>query len=124
MSFRFITPALHGLLDYAAAVALIVLPFVLDLGSTAPLALWLSVGGGAGLIGYSLLTDYRYGARGWLSYPTHLALDVSAAALFLAAPFYFGWTGLAAAYYVVMGIGVLLVVSLSEPEPLGLEEAL
>lgn len=122
MNFRFITPTWHGLLDYSAAVALIVLPFLLGLGNTAPLALWLSVGGGAGLIGYSLLTDYRYGARAWLSYPNHLALDVSAAAIFIATPFYFGWTGLAAAYYVVMGIGVLLVVSLSEPEPQILEE--
>ena len=60
MKLQFLTPKLHGLLDYAAAGGLIVFPFLLNLGSESPIALWLSVAAGAGLIGYSLLTDYAF----------------------------------------------------------------
>lgn len=113
MNIRFITPRLHGALDYAAAAGLIVFPFVLGLGEASALALWLSVAGGAGLIGYSLLTDYDFSATRALPYGVHLALDLAAAAAFVAAPFVFGWEGLTAGYYWVMGAGVVVVVALS-----------
>ena len=56
MKLQFLTPALHGVLDYVAAAALIVLPFLLGFQG---IELWLSVAGGAGLIAYSLLVDRR-----------------------------------------------------------------
>lgn len=113
MKIRFLTPALHGLLDYAAAGALIVLPFVLKLGSEGPLALWLSVAGGIGLILYSLLTDYAFGAVKALPYNAHLVLDLTAGALFLAAPWLFGLGPIASVYYPIMALGVIAVVALS-----------
>lgn len=113
MNFRILTPTIHGLLDYAAAGGLIALPFLLGLGAESPLATWLSVAAGVGLVGYSLATDYAFGAFGLVSFPAHLVLDVLAAVAFLAAPFVFGWDGLAFAYYLVMGTGVLVVVALS-----------
>ena len=54
MKYKILSPSIHGLLDYAAAAGLIVLPFVLGLGETSPAALWLSVAGGIGHIAYSL----------------------------------------------------------------------
>lgn len=113
---RILTPTIHGLLDYAAAAALIVLPFVLNLGADSPLAVWLSAAGGAGLIVYSLLTDYAFGAIKLVPFRVHLAFDLAAAAAFVAAPFLFGWNGLTAGYYFVMGAGVIVVVALSEAE--------
>lgn len=113
MTLKFINPASHAILDYIAATALLVLPFVLDLAATSALALWLSVGGGITLIGYSLATDYGFlGARP-ISFRAHSALDLGAAALFMAAPAVFGWSGLTAIYYYVMGAGVLVVVAFS-----------
>ncbi len=56
MKLQFLTPALHGVLDYVAAAALIALPFLLGFQG---IELWLSVAGGAGLIAYSLLVDRR-----------------------------------------------------------------
>ena len=38
MNIRFITPTWHGLVDYLAAVELLMMPFVLRLGASAPLA--------------------------------------------------------------------------------------
>ena len=114
MKIRFINPKIHGLLDYAAAAGLLTLPFLLDLGSQGPIALWLSVAGGVGLILYSLITDYTFGAAGLVPFKTHLALDLAAAAAFFAAPFAFGFNGLVAGYYFVMALGVVLVVVLSD----------
>jgi accessory gene regulator protein AgrB len=118
MKLQFLTPTLHGALDYAAAAALIVLPFLLGLGADSPIALWLSVAGGAGLVLYSLLTDYAFGAARVLSYGVHLVLDLLAAAAFLAAPFLFGFAAFTSYYYFVMAGGVIVVVALSErPAP-------
>jgi len=113
-SIRFLTPTIHGLGDYAAAVALIVLPFLLGFDG---LALWLSVAGGVGLIGYSLFTDYTFSLGSVISFKTHLILDLTAAAAFIAAPFVFGWAGLVMGYYFVMAAGVILVVVLTDPNP-------
>lgn len=109
-SIRFLSPTLHGAGDYAAALALIVLPFLLGFDGV---ALWLSVAGGVGLIGYSLLTDYTFGAASLIPFKTHLVLDLAAAAAFIAAPFVMGWTGLVMGYYFVMAAGVIVVVLLT-----------
>ncbi len=112
-TLRFLTPTLHGALDYAAAAALIALPFLLGFDG---LALWLSVIGGVGLIGYSLLTDYTFSAVSLIAFKAHLVLDLAAAAVFIAAPFVFGWTGLVLGYYLVMAAGVIAVVVLTNPD--------
>lgn len=112
MSLRFITPTLHGFLDFAAAAGLIAFPFLLGFHN---LSLWLSVAGGVGLIGYSLLTNYALGPLKLISYRTHIVLDLLAAAAFIAAPAVLGFAGLVAIYYYVMGGGVIAVVGLSGP---------
>lgn len=121
MNYKILTPTIHGLLDYAAAAALIVLPFLLNLGAISPTAQWLSVAAGAGLVVYSLATDYAFGAFGLFSFRAHLALDLAAAVAFIAAPFVFGWTGLVLGYYLVMGAGVLAVVALSATDEPAIE---
>lgn len=116
MKLQFLTPEFHGALDYLAAAALIALPFLLGLGSDSLLALWLSVAGGIGLILYSLLTDYALGVAKLVPYNLHLALDLTAAAAFIAAPFVFEFGTAASIYYPVMAVGVLVVVALSARE--------
>jgi hypothetical protein len=98
------------LLDYVAAVALIVLPFVLGFRGA---ELWLSVAGGAGLITYSLMTDYAFGAVRLISFNLHLLLDLAAGAAFIVAPFALRFGTLASIYYPVMAVGVMAVVALS-----------
>lgn len=111
---QFLDARLHGILDYLAALALIIAPFVLGLDQFGPVAMWLSVAGGGGLILYSLLTDYTFGAASIIPYRVHLTLDLAAAIAFIAAIFIFGFTGLAAIYYTVMAVGVILVVLVSK----------
>lgn len=117
MKFRFISPRLHGVFDYVAAAGLIVYPILLDLGSFSPIALWFSVTAGVGLIVYSLFTDYAFSVSNALSFRLHLMLDVVAGAAFIAAIFVFGFEGLAAGYYAVMGAGVFALVAVTDPGP-------
>ena len=116
MNLQFLTPKLHGALDYIAAATLIVAPFALNLGADSALALWLSVTGGFGLIAYSLATDYNFGPFKLLPYNTHLLLDSAAAGAFLIAPFAFGFGMVASIYYFVMAWGVIGVVAVSARE--------
>lgn len=116
MRFRIINPTLHGVLDYAAAAGLILLPFVLGLGRLEPLAPWISVAGGALLIAYSLVTDYRFGWLRLLPFADHIKSDLLAAGAFIGVPFLFGFEGLVAGYFWFMASGVLVVVALSESD--------
>lgn len=113
MNFRFISPKLHGVFDYIAAINLIAFPFILDLGAYSPMALWFSVGAGIGLFIYSLLTDYAFSVSGAVPFKLHLLLDVIAGAAFIAAIFVFDFQGLAAGYYAVMGAGVFALVAVT-----------
>ena len=110
---KFIKPSVHGALDYIAALALIAIPFLLGFEG---LALWLSVAGGVGLIAYSLLTDYALSVAKVLPFDFHIIFDSLAAVVFIAAPFVFGFTGIVQIYYIVMGLGVLVVVAFSSKD--------
>jgi hypothetical protein len=115
MSIRFLTPKMHGVVDYAAAAGLLLLPFVLELGASSPLAVWLSVASGAAVIGYSLLTSYAYGAAQVVPFKVHLGIDFAAATAFAAAPFVLGFQGIDAVYYWVLSAAVFAVVAVSQP---------
>lgn len=110
---RFITPTLHGVLDYSAALALTFAPFVLGLDEQSLVAHWLSVGEGIGLIVYSLMTDYRFSLARIFSFQAHLALDLATAGAFLLSPWLFGFGGLPMVYCLVMGAAVIVVVAFS-----------
>tara|TARA_B110000495_G_C22674875_1_gene398650 strand:- start:244 stop:627 length:384 start_codon:yes stop_codon:yes gene_type:complete len=114
MSFRIITPRVHGLLDYMSAIVLILAPSVLEFNEVSPYAYWLSVIAGVILILYSLMTDYDFSIGMLIPLKTHLVIDFSAGVLFILWPFIFDFTGLVLAYYLVMGFGILLVVGLTQ----------
>lgn len=113
---RFLSSKLHGLGDYAAAAVLIIAPFVLGIGEESMIAHWASVIGGAGLIVYSLFTDYSFSAVKAIPFKTHLVFDSVAGAAFVALPFLLGLDGIARIYFIVMGAGVLLVVAVSRTD--------
>ena len=110
---RLINSSLHGVLDYAAAVALMVLPFLLGLEEQSALAHWISVIAGVGLIGYSLLTQYAFSLAKIIPFNVHLILDIVAAVFFIVAPFILDFESIVASYYWVMGAGVAAVVVFS-----------
>lgn len=113
MKLRFITPDVHGIIDYAAGAGLMALPFILGLGESSNLALWLSVVTGAAVWAVSALTDYKLAFLRTIPFDGHLAIDLAAATLFMAAPFLLQFEGLDAYYYWVNAAVVYLVVALT-----------
>jgi hypothetical protein len=109
---RFVTRTIHAYLDYPVAISLMVLPFVLGLGAGNPLAKWLAVATGATAFILTLLTDHELGVVKVVPYWLHVAVDRLVGAVFVAAPFALGFTGLDAAYYWANGATVLLVTLL------------
>ncbi len=116
MKLQFITPTLHGVLDYAAAIALILAPQVLSLQDDSVLVYWFSTIAGAGLILYSLFTDYALSLKGIISYRGHLILDSAASASFILLALTHEGTTLSMLYCLVMGAGVIGVIALSGPQ--------
>lgn len=113
---RFVTKNLHAWLDYPVALALIALPFLLDLGQTNPLALTISPIIGVAAFLLTVFTDHQFGVIRVLPYKLHLAVDLAVGLLFLALPFALGFFGLDAAFYWINGAAVVLVIGLSAPE--------
>ncbi|GLQ56144.1 SPW repeat domain-containing protein [Devosia nitrariae] len=112
MSFRFITKAIHAyLIDYPVAVFLIVAPFLLNLGQSGPVAMWLSVVTGVAALLLPILTNHPTGLIRVIPYPVHLWVDRAVGIVFLIAPFAFGFSGLDAWYYWVLAVAVILVTS-------------
>lgn len=116
MSLRFVTRNIHAYLDYPVALALMGLPFILGLGQSNPMALWLSVVTGVAAFVLTVLTDHHLGIWRVLPYKFHLAVDLIVGITFLFAPSLLGFTGLDAAFYWLNGAAVVAVISLSAPE--------
>ncbi len=113
---KFITKRIHAFLDYPVAIALIILPFLLGLGDSNPLALQLSVATGIAALILTILTNHHLGLIKVVSYKMHLLVDFLVAIVFVIAPFIFSFEGMDAYFYWINGIAVLAVVSLHKPE--------
>ena len=112
MSFRFITKSIHAyLIDYPVAIVLIAAPFVLKLGQSGPVAMWLSVVTGVAALLLAALTDHPTGLVRIIPYWLHLWVDRAVGLVFVIAPFAFKFAGLDAWYYWVLAAGVLLSTS-------------
>lgn len=80
----------HGMLDYALGALLIGLPWLLGFGRGGP-ETWVPVALGAGVIVYSLCTDYELGVVRKLSMPAHLWMDALGAVLLMVSPWVLGF---------------------------------
>ena len=112
MNLRFVTRQVHAYIDFPVAIALMALPFILDLGSSNPLAKWLSVATGVAAFILTLLTDHETGVIKVLPYWLHVAVDRMVGVTFVVAPFALGFSGLDAGYYWANGAAVLAVTFL------------
>src|SRR3954465_15824976 len=118
MSFRFITKSIHAyLIDYPVAIVLIVMPFVLNLGQSGPVAMWLSVVVGVAALLLAALTDHPTGFVRIIPYWLHLWVDRAVGVVFVIAPLAYKFAGLDAWYYWILAAAVLLTTSvLDAPE--------
>ena len=113
---RFVTKTIHAYLDYPVAIGLVAMPFLFGLGETAPLAFFLSVATGIAAFILTVLTDHHLGVFRVLPYSLHLAVDGLVGIAFVAAPILLGFAGLDFWYYMILGLTVLAVVGLHQPD--------
>jgi hypothetical protein len=112
---RFISPAVHGFLDYVIAIVLIAEPFVLFSKTVDPLVYYFPVVAGVGLVGYSLLTDNSMSARCLIPFKLHLMIDLVAVVTFIALPFILEFGGIERLFYIGLGGGGVLFVLCTNP---------
>jgi len=110
MSIAKLVPAwLHGVGDYGAGIALIVVALIVGGTDKAVLT---GVVLGAVLLAVSLLTRYPLGAVKAIPFPVHSAGDYLGAILLIVAPFVLDFAdsdGGLATFYVVVGVVVILL---------------
>lgn len=118
MPFRFITKSIHAyLIDYPVAMVLMVAPFLLKLGQSSPVALWLSAATRVAALLLPALMDHPTGLVRVVPYWLHLWVDRALGVVFITAPSAFHFTGLDAWHCWVLAAAVLLTTSvLNAPE--------
>jgi hypothetical protein len=100
---RVIPTRLHGMLDYGMGLLLIIAPWLLGFADGGP-EQWVPVILGAGVILYSLLTDYELGVARVIPMPVHLGLDVAGGVVLAASPWIFGFADEIWWPHVVLGV--------------------
>lgn len=118
-TIRFVPTGIHAYFDYLGGVGLIAAPFVFGFSSVGGAAVIIPMVLGAGLILYSLLTNYELGIPGVKFIPMtyHLIFDVVACVLLATSPFVFGFINQAPNAWlphIILGIGVILLVLVTQ----------
>jgi hypothetical protein len=106
----------HGILDYLMGVLLIASPWVLGFhaGGTET---WVPVALGAGVIAYSLFTDYELGAVRRLPMTTHLWLDALGGVLLAVSPWVLGFDERVWIPHVVFGVLEVAAAAVTDTIP-------
>lgn len=106
----------HGTMDYLMGIVLIIAPWVLQFARGGA-ETWIPVILGAGVIFYSLLTNYELGTAQVISMPAHLWMD-GIGGLFLAlSPWLFGFAELVYLPHLILGILEIGAATMTDPTP-------
>jgi hypothetical protein len=100
---------IHGAVEYAAAAVFIVAPFLFEFDSDAATAISIVVG--VAILVVTASSDLPTGLAKVIPVTIHMVLDIVVAAVLIAAPFLFGFSGEreATAFFIVLGIWHLLL---------------
>ena len=99
----------HGVVEYVAAALLIAAPFLLDFDSGAATAV--SIVAGVVVLVIAASTDGPSSLVNSIPLSAHVLLDYALAAVLIAAPFLFGFSGETAptALFIALGVAHLLI---------------
>jgi hypothetical protein len=100
---------IHGLVEYGVGALSIVAPFLFSFDSDA--ATVISILLGAAIIVLGFVTEAPTGVSRTLPIASHVVLDYVVSLLAIVSPFVFGFTddGAATVYFIVIGVGFLLL---------------
>ncbi|WP_137388003.1 SPW repeat protein [Rhodoligotrophos defluvii] len=100
---RFIPTKIHGALDYVLGIVLIVSPWLFGFANGGA-AQWIPILLGAGVIVYSLFTDYELGVVSAIPMTAHLGLDVVGGLFLAISPWLFGFADQVLWPHLIFGI--------------------
>ena len=107
---------IHGILDYLLGALLIASPWLLGFADNEA-ARWVPVVLGAGVLLYSLFTDYELGAVRKLQMPAHLLLDAVGGILLAASPWILGFDERVWMPHVVLGLVEVVTAAITNTVP-------
>ena len=113
---RVIPTRTHGILDYLVGVVLIIAPWLFGFSDGGP-EMWVPIILGAGLILYSLLTNYELGVARVIPMSTHLLLDIASGIVLAVSPWIFGFADEIWWPHVVVGILEILAGLMTQTVP-------
>ncbi|HEX8296232.1 MAG TPA: SPW repeat protein [Chthoniobacteraceae bacterium] len=99
---QFLTPRIHGILDYITGALLLASPWLFGFADDRHARGIALVAGGA-LVFLSLITDYEPGVLRFVPFPIHRSLDFLLGIMVGGAPIHFGVTGAPMAVFMVAG---------------------
>jgi len=107
---------IHGMLDYLLGALLIASPWLFGFADDAA-ARWVPVAIGAGVVLYSLLTDYELGAVRRLQMPAHLAFDALGGVLLAVSPWMLGFDDRVWMPHLALGLVELATATITNTVP-------
>lgn len=110
-----ISTKVHGYLDYLMGALLILLPFILDFPGGAATAVPIILG--AGVIMYSLITDYELGLLKVLAMKTHLFIDLLGGVFLAVSPWLFGFADEVFWPFLILGLLEVGASLMTKKEP-------
>jgi hypothetical protein len=113
---RFIPTRIHGMLDYLMGALLIAAPWIFGFNRGGA-ETWVPVILGAGVILYSLFTDYELGAIRKLSMGTHLMMDLIGGAFLAVSPWLFGFNDFVYLPHLILGLAEMGAAVFTQREP-------
>ena len=111
---RIIPTRVHGVLDYAVALILMVSPWLFRFAQGG-IETWVPVAFGLTVIGYSLCTRYEFGLIPIIPVPIHLMLDAVGGLILAASPWLFGFSGVVWVPHLAAGVVAIGVAALTTP---------
>lgn len=100
---KIISTRVHGVLDYLVGALLIAAPWLFDFNRGGA-ETWVPVVLGAGVILYSLFTNYEYSVSKSIPMKIHLTLDVISGIFLAASPWIFGFNEFVYLPHLIFGI--------------------
>lgn len=100
---RFIPTRVHGMMDYLMGIILIAAPWILGFARGGA-ETYVPVIIGAGVILYSLFTDYELGMVRAIPMSTHLVLDVIGGIVLAISPWLFNFDHIVTAPHLIFGL--------------------
>lgn len=112
-----ISTRMHGMIDYATAAVLILIPLFYILGGATGAVVWIPLIAGLALLGMSLVTRYELGVIRWIPMRTHLLADMLLGAFLIVSPWLFGFADVVWWPHVLVGIAEIAVAAMTKRQP-------